>query len=488
LKSARLWAPAIGLAAAIAAGQTQTPPDRSKAPEPGPVPALHFPAIQQFSLANGIPVLFVERHGVPLLAISLVLRVGGSADPAPRPGLASLTASMLERGAAQRSTLEISDTADSLGAQLRASAGWDATIVSINVPSAQAEKAVALLSDLVTRPTFPNDELERVRHGLLTRILQRRDQPTALATFAVTRALYPSHPYGHPLDGTEASVQATNRADLQDFHDRFYTPENATLIVAGDATADRARALLAEFSLWKATDGSKTKTLPLIPPPAPQPSRRQIWLVDKPGAAQSEIRVARIAPPRATPDYFSLVVANTVLGGSFTSRLNHNLRTEHGYTYGAYSRFDFRVSTGPFFAGAAVQTDKTAPALSEFFKELARIGTVTPEDLVKAKNYVALRYPAQFETIDEISGKLVEKVIFGQPDNYFEQFLPSVQAVTAEEVRRAVGTFDPERVVVIVVGDASRIEKEITALRLGPIRKLSIDDLLGAASKPATKS
>ena len=457
---------------ALAAG-----PDRTKAPATGPLPPLHFPKVQKLALSNGIPVLFVERHAVPLLQLDVVLRAGASADPAERPGLASLTAEMLDRGAGGRSALDISDAVDTLGAELNASAGWDATTVEFNVPAANAGDAIALLSDLARRPTFPAEEIERVRKERLTALLQRRDQPPALASLALARALYGTHPYGRSPDGTEASMKAVTREDLRGFHARLYAPGNVAIIAVGDTTAQRLLPDLEKaFGSWAPARAESAAVVP--PAAAPQVSKREIWLVDKPGAAQSEIRIARIGPPRATPRYFPLLVANTVLGGSFTSRLNHNLRTEHGYAYGAYSRFDFRLSTGPFFAGAAVQTDKTAPALTEFFKELAGIAAISPEDLRKAKSYVALRYPAGFETTDQIAGKLAERVIYSLPDDYFDSYLARVEAVTTEQVARAAAAeIDPKRVVLIVVGDATKIEKPIGALNLGPIRKLGIEAL-----------
>ncbi len=486
LRAARTGLLTLLVSASVALPQA---PDRSKAPAPGPTPSLHLPAIQRLKLGNGIPVLLVELHKVPLVEIHAVVRAGVSTDPAGKSGLAHLTAAMLDRGAGSRTALEISDTEDYLGAQLEAGASWDSTTVELNVLVARLSEALALLADEVRRPTFPAEELERVRKELVTELLQWHDQPATIARVALARALYGEHPYGRVPEGTEASVRSMAQSDLKAFHAALYRPGNLTLVVVGDTTPAALLPRLDEaFGSWKAPASAGAPAVPA----ARQVRQREVWLVDKPGAAQSEIRIGRIGPPRATSDYFPLVVMNTILGGSFTSRLNHNLRETHGYTYGAGSRFEFRLSTGPFFAGAAVQTDKTGPALTEFFKELEAIRKpIGEEELQKAKNYLALRYPSGFETTGEIAGKLKDMVLYDLPADYFESYVARVQAVTAGDVERVARQFvDPGAVEVIVVGDRKKIEGQVGALKLGRVRDLSVEDILGrrnAAALPAAR-
>src|SRR5439155_17219344 len=275
---------------------------------------------------------------------------------------------------------------------------------------------------------------ERVRKEILTGLLQWRDEPQAIARVAFARAVYGDHAYGRVPEGLEQSVRSAGRGDIQAFYKSFFQAGNAAVVAAGDVTAGSLQTLLeSAFGSWSAGAGR-----PPAVPAAPQVRGRSVWLVDLPDAPQSEIRIGRVGPPRSTSDYFPLVVANTLLGGSFTSRLNQNLREQHGYTYGAGSAFDFRLSTGPFFAGAAVQTDKTAAALSEFFKELEAIRRpVSANELSRAKNYVALRYPAGFETVGELAGKLEEKAVFGLPDDFFTTYMDRVAKVTAADVARA---------------------------------------------------
>ena len=216
-------------------------------------------------------------------------------------------------------------------------------------------------------------------------------------------------------------------------------------------------------------------------PTAPQPAERQIAIVDMPGAAQSQIRIGWVGVARSTPDYFTLQVLNTILGGSFTSRLNQNLRETHGYSYGASSRFDMRLSAGPFQAGAGVQTDKTADALHEFFNELTAIGKPVPADeLTKAKNYIALGFPGNFETIGDFSAQLEQQIVYGLPDSYYEDYVKSIQAVTADEVTRAAAKYiQPQRLLVVVVGDRKIIEPGIRALNLGTVRTMTVEEALG---------
>jgi predicted Zn-dependent peptidase len=390
---------------------------------------------------------------------------------------------MLDRGAGGRSALELSDAVDHLGADLSAGAGWDQTLVGVNVPSPRFAEVLPILSDVVRRPTFPAEELERVRKELLTELLQWRDEPRALVRVAFARALYGDHPYGRVTEGSERTVAGMTRADLQAFHAAYFQPGNVTIVAAGDVAAPLLLAKLEEsFGSWS---GSAAKPPPV--PAAPQPRGRSVWLVDLPEAAQSEIRIGRVGPPRKTADYFPLIVANTLLGGSFTSRLNQNLREQHGYSYGAGSVFDFRLSTGPFFAAAAVQTDKTAAALPEFFKELEAIRRpASEEELARAKNYLALRYPAGFETVGDLAGKLEEKVIFDLPDELFTSYMDRVASVTPADAARVTAQWiDPRTAVVVVVGDRKKIEAGIKALNLGPLRVLSVDEVLG---RPGPKS
>lgn len=456
----------------------QQAPDRSHHPQPGPPPALHLPAIQKRKLSNGIPVWVVERHGVPVAQVTLVISGGASDDPPRQFGLAGITASMLDRGAGTRSALDFSDAVESLGAELRTAAGMDSSVVRLHVPVARLADALALMADVVERPTFPREELDRVRQERLTAILQAHDQPATISTAALSRVLYgQAHRYGTPLFGTADAVKRFTVDEVRGFYNGEYRPDNATLLVVGDVTVDGIVSLLERrFGPWKPSAGQRRHaSLPAVS----APSARALYLVDKPGAPQSQIRIGDIGVARATPDYFPIEVMNTILGGSFTSRLNNNLREQHGYAYGAGSGFDMRASAGPFAASAGVQTDKTTEALKEFFNELNGILKPVPaEELEREKNYIALRYPGEFETTGDISRRLEDALIYHLPDDYFSTYIDRIQAVTAANVEQAARAhIHPDRMAVVIVGDLKTIEPGIRSLNLGPIKVMTMDEV-----------
>jgi zinc protease len=465
----------VALSVALVA---QGAPDRSKPPSIGAPPRLNLPEIQKRMLSNGLAVWLVESHEVPLVQINLLLKAGAADDPAGKFGLASLTAAMLDEGAGSRSSLELADAVDFLGASLATTASFDASAVRLNVPVARLKDALPLMADVVLRPTFPAAELERLRQERLTALVQAKDDPASVAPLAFVRTVFgATHRYGTGIAGSEATLKGFTVQDLKSFHTSMYQPGNSVLLVVGDVKLDAiVPQLEMQFGSWKGASPSRTPV-----PQAPQVAQGQITIVDMPGAEQSQIRIGWVGVPRSTPDYFTIEVLNTILGGSFTSRLNQNLREEHQYSYGASSRFDMRVSAGAFQAGAGVQTDKTAEALKEFFNELNGILRPVPEEeLTKAKNYAALSFPSEFETSGDLSSKMEEMVIYNLPDRYFGGYIDNLQKVTAPAVQKVAGTYiQPKRFAVVVVGDRKVIEQGIRALNLGPVRVMSVDEAVG---------
>jgi zinc protease len=455
-------------------------PDRSNPPKAGPPAQLKLAPIQHLKLSNGVPLLLLEKHDVPLVQINLVIRAGSAMDTREKAGCASMTADMMTEGAGARNALELADAIDYLGAQLSVSAGMHTTTVDLFTPLSKLDSAIALMADVVLRPTFPTAELERNRKDRLTSLLQWRDEPRQLASVMAARTLFgDSHPYGVPTMGDEKTLRGLNVEDLRQFHRQYFQANNATLIVVGDV---KATAILPK--LENAFGGWKSGTIPsrVISEPK-QVADRSIVLIDKPGAAQSEIRIGRIGAPRLTDDYFAIIVMNTILGGSFTSRLNNNLREQHGYTYGAGSYFDFRVLPGPFLAYSAVQTAVTDKALGEFMKELNGIlQPVQDADVERAKNYVALSFPGDFQTVGQIAHQLVQLVAYGLPDDYFNTYVGRILAVTKQDVERVAKKYiDPTKIAIIVCGDRAQIETGVRALNLGPMNVLTVEDVLGKA-------
>jgi predicted Zn-dependent peptidase len=456
------------------------PPDRSKPPALGPAPELKLPPVQKATLSNGLPVLLVESHEVPLVQVNLLILTGSADDPAGKFGIASLTAAMLDEGAGQRTALQIADDIEFLGAALETSSSFDASAVRLNVPSARLEAALPLMADVALRPTFPQAELERLRQERLTTLIQARDDAAQVAPLAFSRVVFGGmHRYGTAAMGTPSTLKAFTTMDLRAFHSAMYQPSSATLVVAGDVRADTLLPLLEkQFGGWKAA-GAATRTQVSQ---SPQLTERQVTIIDMPGAEQSQVRIGWVGVPRSTPDYFTLQVLNTILGGSFTSRLNQNLREKHQFTYGASSRFDMRLAPGPFFAGAGIQTDKTSDALREFFTELNAIGSpVNAEELTKAKNYLALGFPSEFETIEDLASHIEEMVVYKLPDNYFGRYVANIQAVTVDAVQKAAATYiQPGKFAVVIAGDRKAIEAGVRGLKLGQVRVLSVGEGIGS--------
>jgi zinc protease len=466
------------LSAYAQAPAAQGKPDRSKPPAIGPAPSLKMPAIQKQKLSNGLAVWIVEHHEVPLAQVNMIVRSGSGADPIGKYGVGSLAAAMLDEGAGTRSALELADALEFLGANLSTSSSFDYSAIRLSVPVAKLGDALPLMADVTLRPTFPAGELDRLKKERLTSLLQARDNPAALIQLAFPRVVFgPTHRYGTSANGLPPAIEAFTVADMQAFYRAHYRPDNATLLVVGDVTPASAMPMLEKaFGSWK-SEGMA----PLVAdiPIAPQLKSRQIYIVDKPDAPQTQIRIGWVGVPRSTQDYAALEVLNTILGGSFTSRLNQNLREEHGYSYGASSAFDMRLSAGPFQAAAGVQSDKTGESVKEFFNELTKIGTLVPEDeLNKAKNYVALGFPGEFETTGDLARKLEELVVFNLPEDTFTKFVSAVTSVTAADLQKLAARYiQPDKMAVVVVGDRKTIEGPIRQLNLGPVNILTIDEL-----------
>jgi zinc protease len=458
--------------------QQQQAPDRSHPPALGPAPTLHLPQVEKRTLSNGLPVWIIGVHKVPVVHVELVVRAGVAADPPKQFGLASLTADMLDEGAGTRSALEIADAIDFLGADLSTSGSNDGSYVELHVPAARLGDALPVMADVVIRPTFPESELKRLRQERLTSLIEAQDDPEELIQFAFPRLVYgPQHRYGTQPIGTATSLQAITTADLKRFHETEYRPRNALLILAGDVAADRVLPQLEQsFGKWS---GGSTAAQPTLQEPA-QLTTRHVYLIDKPGAAQSQIRIGWVGVPRSTPDYFSLRVLNTILGESFMSRLNHNLREVHGYAYGAASRFDMRVGPGPFFAAAGVQTDKTADALKEFFIELDRIHQpVGADELQRAENYLTLLFPRDYlETTRGTADLFARSFIYNLPADFLQTYADRVHAVTVADLKRVADKYiQPDKFAVVIVGDRKVIEPGVKGLDLGPLTVVEAADV-----------
>ena len=382
---------------------------------------------------------------------------------------------MLREGTTSRKSLDIADQISFLGIRLSPTSSWESSTLSLHTPTAQLDSALALFADVALYPSFPPNEFERIRKTQLTDLLQQRDQGPVIASKAFPAILYGNaHPYGAPLEGTEASVKSITTADLQSYYQANFRPNNATLIIVGDVNPAQVEAKINNlFGSWQRGD---VPALNYGEPP--KASTTTIYLIDKPGAAQSSFRIGAVGVPRSTKDYFALTVMNTILGGSFTSRLNQNLRETRGYTYGAGSRFDMRRSAGPFLASAEIVTAKSDSALIEFMKELKRIREAVPADeLSRAKRYLQLQLPGNFETTQQIAAALVPVAQYNLPLDYYNNYVQNVEAVSQADVARVAQQYiNPGSLAIVIVGDRKTIEPALKSVNVGPI---AIRDISG---------
>jgi zinc protease len=441
---------------------------RTTAPKPGPLSKLTLPTPRSFKLPNGLTVLLIERHTLPIVTANLVTLSGSELNPLDKPGLASFTAAMLQEGTKNRPALKIADDVDQIGAVLNTFSTSDQSVVGIRTLTRNEDPAFNLLSDLVLNPAFDPKEIERVRSLRVTDILQQKDDPNTLARKASYLELYgPKHPYGFLESGTESSVKAITRDDLEKFWKGGYVPANSALVVAGDITEPQLRQMAEKyFGQWRGSFQRPT------PPAITQTASKGILIVDKPDAPQTAVRFATVTVPRSTPDYAPLEVMNTALGGLFSSRLNMNLREEHGYTYGAFSTVLYRRAPGPFIAVAGVRTDVTAPAVRETFSELDRMRNtaLTSDELTMAQNAFALSLAGRFETTAETANTVGELFVYDLPLNYYQSLPAKINAVNAQDVQRVAKEYlRPESMVVVAVGDKAKIEPELKKLELAPI-------------------
>jgi len=454
--------------------QAQGTFDRTKPPELGPPPRVSLPPIVTRQLSNGLKLMIVEQHELPVADFVLLVGSGGTSDPTGKTGAANLTTAMLREGTTTRKSLDIADQTSYLGISLFPFSSWESNTLSLHTPTAQLDSALALFADVALHPSFPANEFDRLKKNRLTELLQLRDQGPAIANQAFPAILYGTHPYGAQLIGTEQSVSSLSVADLQAYYQANFKPNNSTLIVVGDITPDQIEAKLNSlFGSWQRGDvATPTYTEP------PKSGSTTIYLIDKPGAAQSSFRIGAVGVPRSTKDYFALTVMNTILGGSFSSRLMQNLREAKGYTYGAGSRFDMRRAAGPFTASAEIVSAKSDSALLEFMKELNAIRqNVSPQELSRAKRYLQLQLPGNFETTQDIAAALVPVAQYGLPLDYYNNYVQSVEAVALPDVSRVAQQYiNPGSLAIVIVGDRKTIEQGLKSTNVGPI---SIRDMNG---------
>lgn len=468
------WAAVLPAAfpAALTAQQTMAPSTYTTPPKLAAPTPLTLPRIAERLLPNGLKLVIVEQHELPVVDVALVLRTGAEADPTGKAGLATLTANLLDEGAGARDALGLAEQIGFLAISLRTSAGFEQSTIAMHSTKATLDSAMGLMADVVLRPTFAEKEFLRLKSERTTGLLQEQDRGPAMADRAFAALVYgEAHPYGQSTIGTTESTERLSRADVQSFWRTWYRPNNATLVIVGDLSVVDAEALARRvFGGW--TRGTLPALAAKATPATAGGAATTIYLVDKPKAAQSSFRLGRVGVARNTPDYYPLMVVNTALGGSFTSRLNNTLREKKGYTYGAGSSFTMRKAAGPFRANAEVVSAKTDSALIEFMRELTAIREPLPADeLAKAKRYLQLGYAENFESTGDIAAQLSQLIPYGVPLTSLGAFNAGIGAVTVQSAQRVATKYlDPTKMTIVIAGDRATIEPALKATGIAPVQ------------------
>jgi zinc protease len=424
---------------------------------------LQVPVPESATLPNGLQLILLQRTNLPIVSANLVVRTGSDSNPATAPGLANFTVAMLDEGTMTRDALEIADQVAQLGATLGTNSSMDASTISTRALKKNFAAALDLVADVALRPSFPADEIERQRTARLGQLVQQRENANALAAKIVANVVYgEGHPYGFTEVGTEASVKAMTRDQMVAFWRQNFVPNNAALVVAGDISMAELRGLADEaFAGWE----RGTPARPALT--TPNPGESKIVIVDRPGAPQTQLRIVTVGAARSSDDFRPLQVMNMALGGSFSSRINMNLREKNGYTYGAGSQFVFRKAAGPFQVFSAVRTDVTAPAVTEVLREVRGIqeGTMPPAELQRVKDALTYSLPGAFETSADAAGSLANIYIYDLGLDYYTQYAESVNRVSADQALAVARKYlQPDRLIVIAVGDRKTIEPGLREL------------------------
>ncbi len=431
-------------------------------PKAGPIPKFALPPIEKTKLSNGLEVWMVEQKELPIVSMNLVLKSGAANEPDNRTGVASLTTSLMDDGTKTRSAVDIANQLQSIGANLNAGGGWDSTNVSMQTLTKNLDPALAIFADVVTNPIFPATELESLRGRSLIGLRQQKANPNAIANVAFNKVLYGDHPYGR--DNTEATLKAITRDDLVKYYENTFRPNNGVLIVVGnyDKAALKTK-LESAFASWKSGD-TASKLLPATG----QIKATGIFLIDRPNSAQSVVSIGQVGIDRMNPDYFPVVMMNSILGGAITSRISMNLREDKGYTYGANSGLQYRRGAGPFRAGGDMQTAVTKESVQELLKEIIGIRggiPVTEKELDYNKQSTIRRFPSGFESVGGISAQLANLYVYDLPDSYFNDYIAKINSVTLADVNRAANKYiDPSKMAIVIVGDRKVIEPGLKEL------------------------
>jgi zinc protease len=452
--------------------------DRSKEPAAGDPMSLKLPPVQKSSLNNGLKIVLAERHSAPVVNFTLLVDSGYSADPAEASGTDSFEQRMLEEGTPTRDSLKIGEELESLSANFNAGANLDFSLVSLNTLKSTMDKSLDIYADLILHPAFPEKEFRRLQKERLAGIKREKVTPQSMALRVVPTLLYSKgHPYAVPFTGTgtEAGVSKMTRHDLVKFHETWFRPNNATLLVVGDTTMAEIKPKLESlFAAWKPGDVAQ-RTVPHVD----EPEKDMVYLIDRPGSGQSVIIGAQLAPPQNDPDAIALQLVNSIFGGNFSSRINMNLREDKHWSYGVRSVLPAARGQRPYISIAPVQTDKTKESMVELVKEYKDVvgaKPITAEELKDEQDNATLALPGSFETVQQLSGGYGNILEYGLPEDYYNSFTQKALAVTPDGANAIAKKYiSPDHLVWVVVGDMSKVESGIRELNLGEVHKIDAD-------------
>jgi zinc protease len=444
--------------------------DRKKVPPAGKPPVLQVPTWTTMKLSNGAQLVVSERKGLPLVSFTISFHGGANQFERPgRVGIASLTAAMMREGTKTRDGEALAQALQLLGTNVNINVGGESGSISFLSTTEKFPATLEILADMLLNPTFPTPALERLRAQRLVALTQSQAQPNAIGNRVFSRVLYGAdHPMGR--DVTEASIKAVTTDDVASFHKDYFKPGRAIITVIGDVDAATVKGTIDKaLAAWTGGGEKPSFTYPELPSGKPT----AIYLVDKPGAAQSVFNIGIPGPPRNTPDYMALQVMNFILGGHFQSRLNANIREEKGYSYGVNSGFSYGKGPGPFRAGGDVVSEKTDLALIEFMKELKGIQgekPITDDELKMAKETLVQRLPGQFSSVSQIGSSITGLMLQDLPADYYQNYAKNVEAVTKEDVVRAAKKYvDLAHLNIVIVGDRKSIEEPLRKTGIAPI-------------------
>jgi zinc protease len=443
--------------------------NRAARPQPGAPREYAFPRFTRRKLENGVELVVAPVTKLPLVTVTVLVDAGAVCDPAGREGTAQLVAKLLLEGTQTYDGAELTEQFERLGASVDASADWDTAAVTMTALAENLPTAFELLGHVMREPAFRVREVERLKAERHAELLQLRAEPRGLADELFSRFLYtPTSRYARPEGGDENSVDAIDRDNVLSFYESRYLPGGTTVIVVGDITTDRAAELTRQaFGDWQGAAPSRVTADDL-----PGRRDRAVHIITKNDAPQSELRIGHVGIPRNHPDFFPVNVMNAVLGGLFNSRINLNLREAHGYTYGAFSSFDWRRQAGPFAVSTAVKSDITDAAAREVLSEIDRIRAqaIAPEELSLATSYLDGVFPIRFETTAAIASALAVLVLYGLPEDYYDRYREHVRAMTTDQILSAAQKYlHPDALQMVVVGEPAAVREPLERMGFGPV-------------------